>query len=101
MCIHECRFLGSRLLLQLIAMATISISLYFCYYVLSFLFITNYVLGEDIVKLLAKCVVKKKVAFYVLYNTQKNVAEGELMFVYLFIIYYYVIYKNGMVEFTT
>ena len=74
-CIHECRFLGSRLLLllmlQLISMAIISISLCFCYYVLSFFFIASYVLGEDTVKLLAKCVVKKKVAFYVLYSTQK------------------------------
>ena len=70
-CIHECRFLGSRLLLllQLIPMATISISLYFCYYVLSFFFIASYVLGENIRKLLAKCVFKKKVAFYVLYST--------------------------------
>ena len=41
MCIHECRFLDSKLLLllQLIPMATISISLCFCYYVLSFFFI--------------------------------------------------------------
>ena len=70
-CIHECRFLDSRLLLllQLIPMATISISLCFCYYVPSFFFIASYVLGEDIVKLRAKCVVKKKVAFYVLYST--------------------------------
>ena len=68
---HECHFLDSKLLLllQLIPMATISISLYFCYYVLSFFFIASYVLGEDIVKLRAKCVVKKKVAFYVLYST--------------------------------
>ena len=71
LCIHECRFLDSKLvlLLQLIPMATISSSLCFCYYVLSFFFIASYVLGEDIVKLRAKCVVKKKVAFYVLYNT--------------------------------
>ena len=72
-CILECRFLDSKLLLllllQLIPMATISISLCFCYYVLSFFFIASYVLGEDIVKLRAKCVVKKKVAFYVLYST--------------------------------
>ena len=70
-CILECRFLDSKLLLllQLIPMATISISLCFCYYVLSFFFIARYVLGEDIVKLRAKCVVKKKVAFYVLYST--------------------------------
>ena len=69
-CIHECRFLDSRLLLllQLIPMAAISISLCFCYYALSFFFIASYVLGEDIVKLLARCVVKKQVAFYVLYN---------------------------------
>ena len=69
---------------QLIPLATISISLYFCHYVLSFFFIASYVLGEDIVKLfffflrrkdiikqLVECVVKKKVAFYVLYSTSK------------------------------
>ena len=96
-CMHECRFLGFRLLLllQLIPMATISISLCFCYYVLSFFFIASYVLGEDIVKLRAKCVVKKKSSFLCAVQHLKNVAEGELMFVYLFIIYYYVIYKNG------
>ena len=44
---------GSRLLLQLIPKATISIYLCFCYYVLSFFFIASYVWGEDIVKLLA------------------------------------------------
>ena len=61
-CTHKCRFLSSRLLLllQLIPLATISISLCFCYYVLSFFFIASYVLGEDIVKQLAECMVKKK-----------------------------------------
>ena len=46
-CTHKCRFLSSRLLLllQLIPLATISISLCFRYYVLSFFFIASYVLG--------------------------------------------------------
>ena len=44
---------------------------------------------------------KKQSNFLCAVQHLENVAEGELMFVYLFIIYYYVIYKNGMVEFIT
>ena len=47
--------------------AFISVALF----ILSFFFIASYVLREDMVKLSAECVVKMKVAFYVLYRTQK------------------------------